>query len=263
MQEEITLAFGNQISLTKDKKTNKEIFIKIAPAFRLKQLKELKGSCLSIFLCYALHANGRGYTWVDDRVIKKETGYINTSEARQKLIKMHYLYQMKVRNSRGQLRDWIYRIFQPIEPDKKFLIRNEELWTPKSEKADIGNKGISVKNTPILEGEPYIEEEPYTSVAKIRKVSKTSSLLHTQVKEFFSFYREQFLKRISSTPPIFNWGACERLAKPHINQLTLPVLKKLLVKYLTSNNQLFKDNAYSLSCFLSTKIIHQLMQGVK
>jgi len=262
MNEEITIAFGNQISLTKDKKSLKEIFIKIAPSFRLKQLKELKGSSLSVFLCYALHANGRGYTWVDDRLIKKETGYTNTSEARQKLIKMGYLYQMKVRNNRGQLRDWVYRIFQPIEFNKKFIIRNEELTTPKTEKADIGNKPISVKRPPIIEGEPYIEEEPTTNVAKSR-ISKTTSLLHLEVRELFSYYKEQFLKRISSTPPVFNWGACERLARPHVKQLTLKHMKKLLDQYLTSDEKLFKDNAYSLSCFLSVKILHQLNQKVK
>jgi len=128
MDKEITIAFGNQISLTKSRKCNKEIFVKISPAFRQKQLKELKGAALSVFLCYALHADEYGYTWVSDRQVKEETGYSHTTEARQKLIQLKYLYQGKLKNHCGQFSGLIYRIFQKIEPDRKFVIGSQELF---------------------------------------------------------------------------------------------------------------------------------------
>lgn len=157
--KEITIAFGNQTALTKNYKTQKEIFIKIAPAFREKQLRELKGALLSVFICYALHGDEYGYTWADDKTIKKETGYTITTEIRQKLIGKGYLYQARLRNRRGQVRDYIYRIFQPIEEGKKFIIRGEELYTPVKEKPCFKENPESGKDGGIIEEEPMIPEE--------------------------------------------------------------------------------------------------------
>ena len=146
MDKEITIAFGNQISLTKSRKCNKEIFVKISPAFRQKQLKELKGAALSVFLCYALHADEYGYTWVSDRQVKEETGYSHTTEARQKLIQLKYLYQGKLKNHCGQFSGLIYRIFQKIEPDRKFVIGSQELFVS----ADYTRYAYRVDSAPSI-----------------------------------------------------------------------------------------------------------------
>ena len=82
--------------------------------------------------------------------------------------------------------------------------------------------------------------------------------LHREVVKFFSFYKATFMDMISKTPPVFNWPQCERLAKPLLKSLGPETLRKLLVKYFRSDNRLYHNNAYSLSCFLSATTIHKL-----
>lgn len=82
--------------------------------------------------------------------------------------------------------------------------------------------------------------------------------LHSIVKKFFSYYKANFMELISKKPPVFNWAQCERMAKPLIKSLGEDNLKALLIKYFKSDDQLYRSNAYSLSCFLSAKTIHKL-----
>ena len=158
-QKEITIAYGNEIQLTTTGEKNKQVFLKLSPEFRKKQLKELKGAPLSVFICYALHSDEQGYTWVDDKTIKKETGYSITSEVRQKLIKKGYLYQERLYDEKNRFKDWIYRIFQPVEPNKEFIINGVKQHTPTREKTYIGKNPISGKDGGIIEEEPYNKEE--------------------------------------------------------------------------------------------------------
>lgn len=77
--KEITISFGNEIELTKNKSTQKQIWIKLATSFREHQLKQLKGASLSVFICLGLHSNEQGYCWPSNETIMEETGYdINT-----------------------------------------------------------------------------------------------------------------------------------------------------------------------------------------
>jgi len=165
-EKEITIAYGNEIQLTTTGEKNKQVFLKISPAFRDKQLKELKGATLSVFICYALHSDENGYTWVNDKTIKKETGYSITSEVRQKLIKLGYLYQERLYDKKGRFRDWIYRIFQPVEEGKRFIIRGIEQYTHlPGKKTYIEKNTISGKDGGIIEEEPIkIKEEPNNHV---------------------------------------------------------------------------------------------------
>lgn len=158
-KKEITIVYGREIRLTTVGKKNKEVFLKISPAFKNKQLRELKGAPLSVFICYALHSDDEGYSYPDDKLIKKETGYSITTEIRQKLIKAGYLYQERLRNKEGQVKDYIYRIFQEIEPNKKFIIRGEELWTPVKEKPCSGENPVQGKDGGVIEEEPVINKE--------------------------------------------------------------------------------------------------------
>lgn len=101
------------------------------------------------------------------------------------------------------------------------------------------------------------------SVASLaQKVSKETrdTQLTRDVKEFFLHYDDLFLKRISDKKSIYNYGQCVTLAKPHIKTLGLNRMRELLNAYFASNDQIFKDNAWSLPCFLSTKIINRLNQ---
>lgn len=154
-EQEITIAYGNEVQLTSNKETKKQVFVKFSTEFRKKQLKQLKGAPLAVFLCYALHCDENGYTWIDDVVVKKETGYSPdaTREARKKLIKFGYLYQKQLYDENNRFRDYAYRIFQPIEIGKEFIIRNIKQYA-KPEKSDIGKSPISGKVIGIIEEEP-------------------------------------------------------------------------------------------------------------
>jgi len=90
--------------------------------------------------------------------------------------------------------------------------------------------------------------------------SKEKDTIHKDIGELFSYYKKQFLDKVSNTPPVFNWGACEKLARPLMKDLGLEHMKHLVDVYMRTRDQFYVDNAYSLSCFLSTKIIHKLNQ---
>jgi len=182
--KEPTIAYGNEIQLDKDKKTGKEVWVKLSTAFKDKQLKELKGAPLSVFICYALHSNENGYTWVGDKTVKKETGYSTTSKIRKKLIEKGYLYQARLRNEENQVKDYIYRIFQPIERNKEFKIRGESLYTLDKENPCIevrskqGGDGGDIKQEPSNTN----KEEPNTMD------SDESNLTGEQINELIGLF---------------------------------------------------------------------------
>ncbi len=198
-KKEITIAYGREIRLTTIGDKKKEVFLKFSPAFRNKQLRELKGAPLSIFICYALHSDENGYTWIDDRTIKKETGYSITSEIRQKLIKMGYLYQERLYDKQGKFKDWIYRIFQPIEDKKEFIIKEIKQYTHillQGKKTYLEENPIQRKNGGyyiIEEEEPIIIKEEPSTLAKANgdkvakgKISKNFVLIFPLIEYFFS-----------------------------------------------------------------------------
>lgn len=111
---------------------------------------------------------------------------------------------------------------------------------------------VDVKHNTIINNDIY-------SVSKDTP-SKEKDTIHSDIGELFSYYKKQFLNRISDTPPVFNWGACEKLAKPLMKDFGLEHMKRLIDVYMSVRDQFYVDNAYSLSCFLSTKIIHKLNQ---
>jgi len=97
------------------------------------------------------------------------------------------------------------------------------------------------------------------SIKKKQYVSKKADpSFSLEVKELFDYYIEQYQKNISSKKPLFNWGVCTKLVRPSLKSLGLDRMKKLMDAYLGSRDKFYKENAYSLSCFLSVKILHQL-----
>jgi len=97
----------------------------------------------------------------------------------------------------------------------------------------------------------------------IDKNSKSSNDdLHKQINELFNLYTEKYKEWISDEKPIFNWGACEKLAKPHIKNLGLERMKHLLLFYLKyaddKDREFWKKNAYSLQVFLSSYTLNIL-----
>ncbi|NKQ38565.1 MAG: hypothetical protein HF967_03665 [Methanosarcinales archaeon] len=262
MKKEITIAYGKEIQLTTIGKKNKQVFLKFSPAFKNKQLKELKGASLSVFLCYALHSNDEGYCWIDSLLVEKETGYSKKAiiKARQFLKEKGYLFYERLYDEKRMLRDWIYRIFQPIEEKKEFIIRGIKL-TPKCQKNRSRQKAEVGKNSPIIEQEPIILEEEPDCEASASPSSILIKKKNQEITELFDYYKQEF-KKMTGKTPIFNWGKCVKLAKPHLETLGLKTMKHLVYCYLYKtkgeDRKFFKENVWSLSCFLSANTINKI-----
>jgi len=95
--KDITVSFGKEGNLDKDKRVNKNVFIKMSTKFRDEQLAELKGCELSVFICLALHMDNDFTCFVSNKTIEKETGYHKNSivKAKRNLVDMGYLYVAK------------------------------------------------------------------------------------------------------------------------------------------------------------------------
>jgi len=170
-KQEISIVYGKEIQLTVSNDKKKEVYVKFSTTFRKRQLKELKGVKLSVFLCYALHSDENGYCWIDNKLVQKETGYGENQimEAKQFLRYKGYLFYERLYNEKGQMKDWIYRIFQSIEEGKIWVIRNEEVHTLTSKKPYLGENPNLGKMGGVIEEKPInIKEEPIT-VSKTNK----------------------------------------------------------------------------------------------
>lgn len=73
----ITIHRGEDFYLTDTgtQETRKTTFVKFAVAFREKQLYQLKGPLLAVFVCLALHIQEDGTCFPSVSLIGKETGY--------------------------------------------------------------------------------------------------------------------------------------------------------------------------------------------
>jgi len=224
-EKEITIAYGNEIQLTTSGKKNKQVFLKFSPAFRNKQLKELKGAPLSVFLCYALHSDENGYTWIDTKYIQKETGFNRIDLARKVLIEKKYLYTARLFNKDGLLRDYIYRIFQPVEY-KEFMIRGEIL-TPARKKTCTAESAYQAQNEGIIEEEPIIiKEEPNNNMQLQATAGKVINSLIGKFKLVNPSYEKLFTnttQRSALERLVNKYGAekIERLIEtlPQTNQI--------------------------------------------
>jgi hypothetical protein len=73
----ITIFNGHQFYITDTGTTGKcsQVSVQLSVRFREKQLRQLKGPVLAVFLCIALHINEEGGAWPSAALIAKETGY--------------------------------------------------------------------------------------------------------------------------------------------------------------------------------------------
>ena len=63
------------VSESGERGARSRISVQLSVQFRDKQLRQLKGPILGIFICIALHINERGRAWPSIALISKETGY--------------------------------------------------------------------------------------------------------------------------------------------------------------------------------------------
>ena len=68
---------GNEYYITETGEQGKHsrVSVQLSVGFRDKQLRQLKGPILGVFLCIALHINEKGIAWPSIKLIAKLTGY--------------------------------------------------------------------------------------------------------------------------------------------------------------------------------------------
>jgi hypothetical protein len=92
--------------------------------------------------------------------------------------------------------------------------------------------------------------------------SKKEDNTHKDITTLFSYYKKKYIEWVSDEAPIFNWGQCEKLARPHIKSLGLEKMKHLLNFYLKyaedKDREFWKKNVYSLKVFLSADVLNKL-----
>ena len=112
----ITIFNGSAYYFTDNGEAGKrsEISVQLSVRFREKQLRQLKGPLLGVFICIALHINEQGLSWPSGALIVRETGY--NKETVFKCIKslelMGYLSRMQLNEQgTGKFRSNSYQLF--------------------------------------------------------------------------------------------------------------------------------------------------------
>ena len=100
-----------------------------------------------------------------------------------------------------------------------------------------------------LEGEAFM--------VPVVKPRKTKADYSEAMKLVFE-YKRLFKEHISPEEPILNMGLCMNMAKKQIDLLGLDRVRVLLMAYLDTDDKFYKDNAYSLTLFLSDNIINRI-----
>jgi DNA-binding MarR family transcriptional regulator len=107
---------GHQYYITEngERGNRKQVSVQLSVAFRKKQLRQLKGPILAVFLCIALHINEKGQAWPSISLIAKETGYSrDTVFKRLKgLEKMGFISRVQKQDEEtGKFRSNVYQLF--------------------------------------------------------------------------------------------------------------------------------------------------------
>ena len=175
--KDITVSFGREGRMNRDKEVQNNVFIKFDVNFREKQLAELKGAPLSVFICLTLHMNEDGECWLSNDRIMVETGYGEEAikNAKEFLAGKGYLQQADQQRWTEEL---VEKRFPKNAEQKKKEI-NYGTWAPAGYKLfpETTGRGLTGdgqnrpgasptrrnppdKEEPCFEVEPCLEEEP-------------------------------------------------------------------------------------------------------
>ena len=102
------------ITETGDRGARSRVSIQLSVAFREKQLRQLKGPILGVFICIALHINERGRAWPSIALIAKETGYNKDTICKclRKLELRGYISRVQQTDKgTGKFRSNVYQLF--------------------------------------------------------------------------------------------------------------------------------------------------------
>lgn len=151
MKSNITVAFGQEGRLNRNKEFSKTVFIKLYTDFREEQLKELKGAKLSVFMCLVLYMDDNGECFVSNKTLANKTGYSERSvkTAKKQLVDKGYLHVTKEK--------WTEELIQERYPNNK------------EKKQGLQEKiGQFASNTYSLFPENYKEEDSHSEVTSPR-----------------------------------------------------------------------------------------------
>jgi len=193
----------------------------------------------------------------------EQAGYIKTKRFQH--MKKYFQITAKFDELSIQMNRAIHSDKQGYSPDRIAPIQSREPIKIKN------NKDIDKKEN--LFNKSRVSPQKQNNTNNKKNVSKADtlsekSLIHKQVVSLFDFYKALFIKRISSTPPIFDWAICERNAKPFIKQFGLERTKRFVNYYLSSpknksDREKFENCSWSLRCFLTADTFHRISIKVK
>ena len=100
------------------------VSVQLSVHFRDKQLCQLKGPTLGVFLCIALHINEEGRSWPSTGLIARETGYNRDTvfKCLKQLERMGYISRVqKTDQETGRFKSNVYQLFPksrrfPVKP---------------------------------------------------------------------------------------------------------------------------------------------------
>ena len=102
------------ITDTGEKGSRSRVAVQLSVQFRDKQLGQLKGPILGVFVCIALHINKKGLAWPSIKLIGKETGYNKDTVCKclKSLERMGFISRVqKTDQETGKFRSNVYQLF--------------------------------------------------------------------------------------------------------------------------------------------------------
>ena len=107
---------GSEYYITDNGETGnrKSVAVQLSVSFRGKQLRQLKGPILGIFVCIALHINEQGLAWPSIALIAHQTGYNKDTvfKCLRSLERMGFISRVQKTDSEtGKFRSNVYQLF--------------------------------------------------------------------------------------------------------------------------------------------------------
>jgi DNA-binding MarR family transcriptional regulator len=106
------------------------VSVQLSVAFREKQLRQLKGPILGVFVCIALHINEQGLAWPSIALIAHETGYNKDTvfKCLRSLERMGFISRVqKTDRETGKFTSNIYQLFPK---SRRFKARDRDRFCP-------------------------------------------------------------------------------------------------------------------------------------
>lgn len=127
----------------------------------------------------------------------------------------------------------------------------------------LGKDRIHVEEANTLPDNAYQEidkktGELVTITTPLEESQKKDHGLRTDAEKLLELYTAGFTRLINEKPPYFNKAGYLKMVYPHLKEFGLAKMIEFLNAYLNSDDRVYKENRWSISCFLSHKTLHKL-----